>query len=98
MGIFYDPVPGKVAVFLSSNPPLFNSYTVSGDNLTPAESTNLFSDAAASNTAFVNGFYSGRTLAQIQAQISSFYPPGLTPPSGTDRKEQHVRRSISDGA
>lgn len=84
VGIFYDPVPGNVAVFLSSNPPLFNSYTVSGDNLTPAESTNLFSDAAASNTAFVNGFYSGRTLAQIQAQISSFYPPGLTPPSLTD--------------
>ena len=84
VGIFYDPVPGNVALFLSSNPPLFNSYTVSGDNLTPGAKTNLFQDADASNTAFVNGFNAGQTLAQIQAQISGFYPPGFTPPSLTD--------------
>ncbi len=84
IGIFYDPLPGNVAVFLSSNPPLLNSFTVSGDNLTPGEKTNLFSDAAASNSAFVNGFYAGQTLAQVQAQISRFYPTGFTPPSLTD--------------
>ena len=84
IGIFYDPLPGNVAYYLSSNPPLVNSFIVSGDNLAPGEKTNLFQDAAASNVAFVNGFNAGETLAQIQAQISSFYPPGFTPPALTD--------------
>jgi hypothetical protein len=99
VGIFYDPLPGNVALSLSSNPPLLNSYTLSGDNLTPGEKTNLFSDAAASNSAFVNGFSSGQTLAQIHAQISSFYPPGFTPPSltspqGTTHAPQYQRWSL----
>lgn len=99
VGIFYDPVPGNVAMFLSSNPPLFNVYNVSGDNLTPGETTNLFKDAEASNTAFVKGFDAGQTLAQIQTQISSFYPPGFTPPSltnpqGATHAPQYQRWSI----
>jgi len=81
IGLFYDPLPGNLALTLSSNPPLLNSYTVFGDNLTPDEKTSLFKDAAASNTAFLNGFASGQTLAQIQATISSFYPPGFSPPA-----------------
>src|ERR1700758_4171448 len=83
IGIFYDPVPGHIAATLSSNPPLLNSYTIAGDNLTPNEQTNLFKDAAASNAAFLNGFATGQTLAQIQAAISSFYPPGFSLPAIT---------------
>ena len=79
-GVFYDPVPGNVGWYLSSNPPLLNTYNVSGDNLTPGELTSLFKDAAASNEAFTSGFAGGQTLAQIQSKISSLYPPGFTPP------------------
>src|SRR5262249_47208883 len=84
IGVFYASLPGFLAMTLSSSPPLFNSYTVVGDNLTPSEKTSLFKDAAASNNAFVNGFNAGQTLAQIQATISSFYPPGFSPPAITD--------------
>jgi hypothetical protein len=83
IGIFYDPVPGNIAATFSANPPLSNSYTIVGDNLTPNEETSLFKDAAASNTAFLNGFAAGQTLAQIQATISNFYPPGFSPPAIT---------------
>jgi len=83
IGIFYDPVPGNVAATFSTNPPLSNSYTIVGDNLTPKEQTSLFKDAAASNAAFLNGFAAGQTLAQIQDTISRFYPPGFSPPAIT---------------
>ena len=83
VGIFHDPLPGNIAWWLSSNPPLLNAYSITGDNLTPNENTSLFKDAAASNAAFVNGFAAGQTLAQIQAAISNFYPPGFSPPGIT---------------
>lgn len=79
IGLFYDPVPGSAFDF-SNNPPLINSYTVSGDNLAPKETSNLFKDAAASNAAFVNGFAAGQTLAQIQAAVSKVNPNGFFPP------------------
>jgi hypothetical protein len=83
MGVFNDPLPGNLAWMFSSNPPLLNSYTIVGDNLTPSEQTSLFKDAAASNAAFLNGFASGQTLAQIQAAVSSVYPPGFSSPAIT---------------
>jgi hypothetical protein len=88
IGVFYDSLPGLLAITLSSNPPLLNSYTIVGDNLTPTEKTSLFKDAAASNAAFVNGFNAGQTLAQIQATISGFYPPGFSPPAITVPESQ----------
>jgi hypothetical protein len=69
VGFFYDPVPGNLAQTLSSNPPLLNSYSIFGDNLSPDEKTSLSKDAVASNSAFVRGFAAGQTLAQIQDQI-----------------------------
>lgn len=83
VGFFYDPVPGAISNAFDKNAPLFNSYTIVGDNLTPKEKTSLFKDAAASNAAFLNGFTSGQTLAQIQATISSFNPSGFSPPGMT---------------
>jgi len=99
IGIFYDPVSGNHTVTLSSNPPIYNSYSVFGDNLAPGERTSLFKDATASNAAFLNGFTSGETLAQIQATFSSFYPPGFTPPGITNpatqmRAPQYQRWSL----
>jgi hypothetical protein len=88
VGIFYDPVSGSHTFSLSSNPPLVNSYAIVGDNLAPGESTSLFKDAAASNAAFLKGFSTGQTLAQIQATISNFYPPGFSPPAFTNPQEK----------
>lgn len=83
VGFFYDPVPGAVADSFDRNAPIFNSYTIVGDNLTPNESTSLFKDAAASNAVFLNGFATGQTLAQIQEAISSVYQGGFSPPGMT---------------
>jgi hypothetical protein len=83
IGIFHDPVPGNVAWWLGGNPPLLNQYSIIRDNLAPNEKTSLSKDAVASNTAFVKGFAAGQTLAQIQSNISSFYPPGFSPPAIT---------------
>ncbi|HXX13386.1 MAG TPA: carboxypeptidase regulatory-like domain-containing protein, partial [Candidatus Eremiobacteraceae bacterium] len=98
IGIFYDPLPGNTALWLSTNLPRYNVYTVAGDNLSPNEKTNLFNDAAASNLAFVNGFNSGQTLAQIQGQIKGVSPPGFIPPAlitpGTTHAAQYQRWSL----
>jgi hypothetical protein len=81
VGFFYDPMPGAIPDAFDGNAPLYNTYTVVGDNLAPNETTNLFKDAAASNAAFLKGFASGQTLAQIQAAVSNFYPSGFSPPN-----------------
>ena len=95
IGIFYDPVSGNHTVTLSSNPPILNSYAVFGDNLAPGESpNNLFADATASNNAFVSGFSSGQTLAQIQKASPGFSPPGITNPATQMRAPQYQRWSL----
>jgi hypothetical protein len=79
VGLFMDTLPGIIASYLSSNSPLLNSFTVSGDNFSPAEPTNLFNDAVSSNRAFVTGFANNGTLARITAaDPSPFTPPNLT--------------------
>ena len=99
VGIFYDPLSGSHVFTFSSNPPLLNSYTVVGNNLTPGEKASLFKDAAASNAAFLNGFANGQTLAQIQATISSlnpagFFPPGIAVPERQTHSPQYQRWSL----
>jgi hypothetical protein len=82
VGLFMDTLPVVFAAGFSSNPPLVDSFTVSNNNLAPAEPSNLFKDAANSNAAFVSGFSSGGTLASIIASAEaanlSFTPPGIT--------------------
>ena len=93
-GVFYDPIAGWPATSASSNPPLSNGFTVSGDNLTPNETTSLFKVAAASNAGFVNGFAAGQTLAQIQASDPNFFPPGIVGWSGRAHLPQYQRWSL----
>jgi hypothetical protein len=93
-GIFYDPLPGGIVDPLSSSTPTYNSYTVSGDNLTPNQKTSLFKDAAASNLAFLTGFAAGQTLAQIQATIPNFFPPGINAVARTMHSPQYQRWSL----
>ena len=94
IGIFYDPLPGSLATTLASNPPLFNSFTVVGGNLTPDETTSMFKDAAASNAGFLSAFSQGETLAQIQASVPNFSPPGLSVPGSQTHSPQYQRWSF----
>jgi hypothetical protein len=94
IGIFYDPLPGLILDSFSNNPPLYNSYTVSGNNLAPAEVTSLFKDADAANKAFVNAFTSGQTLAQIQKSNPNFFPPAISVPERRTHSPQYQRWSV----
>jgi hypothetical protein len=99
VGIFYDSNPGFLVYTFSVEPPLVNTYIVTGDNLAPGETTSLFKDAADSNTAFVNGFKAGQTLAQIQAAVSSvnaagFSPPAMSTPDGVAHAPQFQKWSL----
>jgi hypothetical protein len=94
VGIFYDPLPGRLLNSFSGNPPLLNSYTIVGNNLTPDENTSLFKDAASSNAAFVNGFAAGQTLAEIQAVDPTFSPPAISVPERRTHSPQFQRWSL----
>ena len=93
VGIFYDPVSGAHAMALFSNPPLINSYSLKGDNLAPGEKTNLFNDALASNTTFLEDFQSGAPPTQILS-IPGFAPPAITNPQTHMRTPGFQRWSL----
>jgi hypothetical protein len=94
IGLFHDPIPTALAIFFSSSPPLLNSYTIAGDNLSPNETSNLFQDAKASNAAFVEGFTNGKTLAQIQTDDPNFSPPAISSPGGRTHSPQYQKWSL----
>jgi hypothetical protein len=94
VGIFYDPLAVGLTAWLGGNPPLVNSFNAVKNNLTPGESSNLFKDADASNKAFASGFAAGETLAQIQASVPNFSPPGLTVPQQRMHSPQYQRWSL----
>jgi hypothetical protein len=77
VGLFYNPLQDSLMEGFYINSPNYNVFTPFDDNLTPNEKTNLFKDAAASNAAFLSGFASGQNLAQIQAVVPNFSPPGI---------------------
>jgi hypothetical protein len=98
-GVFYDPVIHYLANFFASYPPLLNSFSVTGDNLTPDETHSLSKDSVTANDAFVQGFASGETLAQIQDAISiisptGFSPPGIVVPDRQTHPPQYQRWSL----
>ena len=94
VGFFYDPLPGIILESFYTNAPNYNVYTPYQDNLTPGETTSLFKDAAASNTAFVNGFAAGQTLAQIQAIDPNFSPPAINASEKSIDSPQFQRWSL----
>jgi hypothetical protein len=83
-------------LFLSfrANAPLFNQFTVIGNNLAPNETSSLFKDAANSNTAFVEGFASGATLAEIETQIPQFFPPAFNNSTNFIHSPQYQKWSL----
>jgi hypothetical protein len=94
VGFFYDPLPGGVWESFWINTPIYNQYTLSGDNLTPSETSSLFKDAAASNAAYVNGFSAGENLFQIKAVDPNFFPPAVNGSEKTLHSPQFQRWSL----
>ncbi|MGA9900838.1 MAG: hypothetical protein WBQ39_02785, partial [Terriglobales bacterium] len=94
VGIFYDPVPGALAIPFSSNSPLLNSYTILSGNLAPNETNSLFSNALNSNKTFKDGFAAGDTLAQLQKADPNFSPPAISVPNGRTHAPQYQRWSL----
>lgn len=81
-GIFYDGLAGSILEGIAKNPPTKNTFSnVNGDNIANTETSNLFADAAALNTAFASGVTSGGTAASIKASLPTNLQPFFTPPS-----------------
>ncbi len=82
VGIFYDAFPDVVVDNFAQNPPLFNQFTAgtptSPGQLTPGVAGSLFGATASSNSAFVTGFGTGATLADLNLAVPGFVPPALT--------------------
>jgi hypothetical protein len=79
IGNFRDFLPQQVLQGFALNTPNVNAFTVNGLTtgaaLSPAVANNIFATAASYNTAFVNGFSQGATLADLQAADPGFSPP-----------------------
>jgi hypothetical protein len=78
LGIFYDPLRVAVSESFYLNTPNYNVFNAFSGNLALNENNSLFQTPNASNEAFVQGFNAGNTLAQMQATVQNFAPPGLT--------------------
>jgi hypothetical protein len=107
-GIFFDGLPGNIVESIVKNSPVKNTFKPSGDNLAQGESSNLFNDAAALNTAFSNSIVNGGTVASIKASLPTslqpfFSPPGLYGPQDNFKIYQiykwnlEVQKSFSKG-
>jgi hypothetical protein len=75
IGNFRDFLPQQELQGFALNTPNVNAFTVAGGLLSPAVANNIFATAASYNTAFVNGFAQGATLADLQASVPTFSPP-----------------------
>ena len=93
IGVFYDPVPGGQGNFYYS-PPNVNTLIIHGYPLAPGEYNSLSQNSANFNAAFVKGFSSGETLAQIQAANPFFVPPGFVSPPSVYRSPEYQKWSL----
>lgn len=79
-GIFFDGLAASVIEGVAKNPPQKDSFSVASDNLAPNETTNLWTDTAAYNKAFLAGIATG-TYASIKASAPTSVQANFTPPS-----------------
>lgn len=80
-GIFYDGLAASVLESIAKNPPQKDSFTVPGDNVSPNQTSNLWTDTAAYNTAYLNGVTNGGTYATIKASVPTAAQANFTPPT-----------------
>lgn len=108
-GIFFDGLPGNIVESIVKNSPVKNTFKPSGDNLAQTETSNLFNDAAALNTAFSSSITNGGTVASVKASLPTalqkfFTPPGLYGPQNNFKLYQiykwnlEVQKSFFKGA
>ena len=80
-GIFSDLYPAQLSTNLITNPPNIALWTIAASGtplpIAPGLANGAFAQAAANNTAFLNGFASGGTLASIQAVVPTFKGPNF---------------------
>ena len=93
IGVFYDSIDAIASWFIF-NPPLYNTFFVNGDTLSPGENNSLFARAESSNAAFMNAFVSGETLTQIEASVPNFSPPGIASTEKQTHEPQYQRWSV----
>jgi hypothetical protein len=107
-GIFFDGLPGNIVESIVKNSPVKNTFKPSGDNIASTETSNLFNDAAALNTAFSNSIVNGGTVASVKASLPAalqkfFTPPGLYGPQNNFKIYQiykwnlEVQKSFDNG-
>jgi hypothetical protein len=94
VGILYDPPQETLAENLWQNPPKYTAFTAFGNNLTPGEASNLFEDAKNSNEAFLQGYKTGETFAQLQKDIPNLVPPSLTSTESKMHRPQYQKWSL----
>ena len=94
VGLFYDFVPGGIAINLASNPPSYNVYNITGFNLTPRETNSLTQNAAAFDKVFSGGFASGQSVTQIEAADPQFIPPTFQNPAAMMHSAQYQKWSL----
>jgi hypothetical protein len=108
-GIFYDGLPGNIVESIVKNSPVKNTFKPSGDNLANTETSNLYNDAAALNTAFASSITTGGTYASIKSSLPAsqqqfFTPPGLYGPQNNFHMYEiykwnlEVQKSFAGGA
>jgi len=97
VGIFYDQFPAQVVDNFSQNPPYLNTFVQFSNNLAPtqvANGGNVYTDAANNNAGFLNGFAAGQTLAEIQASVPGFTPPGIFTSAAKTKVPQYQKWSL----
>lgn len=75
IGNFRDFFPQEILQGFALNTPNVNAFTVTGAPLSPDVPGNIFATASSYNTAFLNGFSQGATLASLTAAVPGFSPP-----------------------
>ncbi len=88
IGIFGDSFPAVLVDNFSSNPPVLNSFIVTGA-LSPASAGNVFQVASGANNSFVSSFAGGGTLGSILASNPFFSPPTITSSNSEIRQPRY---------
>ena len=76
-GLFTDMFPATIADYLLNNAPRNNQFVAGIAPLAPNVSGNQAFLATNANHSFLQGFYAGETLTQIQQQDAFFVPPSF---------------------
>jgi hypothetical protein len=82
LGIFSDSNPGLLADRFITNSPTVSLFTTSSGLVATGDPNGVFSQVANSNTALRQGFASGATLNQLQAQVPLFQVPNFFTSAG----------------